>query len=492
MIRDAKAFRKIVDKLLAIEYPAQRSKEWFDMRNSCVSASDSGCVLGDNQHEPQYMMYLKKLTSRPHDPSRACYHGTKLEKVATMIYEFRNNTIVEEFGLVKHPTISFLGASPDGICGKYCLDGKTLSDRVGTMLEIKCPISRKINDDDPFEDIIYYERQVQQQLEVCDLDVCDFWQCQIEEYKTRADFIADTDKKCEYKSKETGNEKGCLIQLLKKSEMVNSLEDKTMWEHSKFIYLPKIDMTLKEQDEWTLNIAMDVEKYLINETYEKHQKAMSKITKLIDFEEFEKFYREELEEKANNTIKWMRENNIPVKAQTFENQVKKKLDLMKEEFKNNIYKKLSDKKFLKYTFTFIDDFDDGMVNDDIFENIINVDKNKKFYDETNKNKNLKLIANLIRDLEVAKGYSFHRIFYWRLVKSLCTPVHRRKEWFAERLPIYERIWNNITKLRANPAKAKEVLDHIENMPTHETHFGKEYKKNEDVIKYINFICDEIK
>ena len=33
---------------------------------------------------------------------------------------------------------------------------------------------------------------MQGQLEVCDLDECDFWQCEILEYDDREDFVLDT------------------------------------------------------------------------------------------------------------------------------------------------------------------------------------------------------------------------------------------------------------------------------------------------------------
>jgi hypothetical protein len=57
------------------------------------------------------------------------------------------------------------------------------------MLEIKCPVTREIKttgkligDMCPF----YYYCQVQQQLICCELDVCDFWQCKLIEYKNEA------------------------------------------------------------------------------------------------------------------------------------------------------------------------------------------------------------------------------------------------------------------------------------------------------------------
>ena len=53
--------KKIVDKLMSIEYPAQRSPEWFNMRESVISASDGGCVVGSNKLEAPYKFIMKKV-----------------------------------------------------------------------------------------------------------------------------------------------------------------------------------------------------------------------------------------------------------------------------------------------------------------------------------------------------------------------------------------------------------------------------------------------
>ena len=114
-----------------------------------------------------------------------------LEEPATMVYQYRMNVTVEEFGLMIHPKYSFLGASPDGIVNHYKLNGKHKTKYVGRMLEIKCPKVRKIKMDGPIKNHIcpiYYWDQVQLQLECCDLEECDFWQCKISLYKTRQEF----------------------------------------------------------------------------------------------------------------------------------------------------------------------------------------------------------------------------------------------------------------------------------------------------------------
>jgi putative phage-type endonuclease len=144
---------------------------------------------------------------------------------------------------------------------------------VGRMLEIKCPRRRKILMDllapevyGPHGEIIidlkkdvkkgvcpaYYWVQVQLQLQCCELDECDFWQCEISEYMDKDDFLSDTDAIHPWLSKETGHEKGAVIQLMP----IDKINDPTMdynnriYNFAEFIYQPKVDMTPLEIDNW--------------------------------------------------------------------------------------------------------------------------------------------------------------------------------------------------------------------------------------------------
>lgn len=138
-----------------------------------ITASDGGTIVGLNPYEHEFGFIAKKVHGKPFETSVDCYHGKKYEQVATMAYEYRMNVRVKEFGLCQHPKYTFIGASPDGIVSEYKLktkDGRTWDeiekevelikkeenkikymDRygsktkyVGRMLEIKCPMRRKI------------------------------------------------------------------------------------------------------------------------------------------------------------------------------------------------------------------------------------------------------------------------------------------------------------------------------------------------------------
>jgi putative phage-type endonuclease len=487
---------KKVKKLLEIEYPAQRSKAWFDLRKGCISASDAGCVVGDNQHEPQYMMYLKKLLEPPFEPNAACYHGTKLEQIATMVYEYRMNVRVEEFGLVKHPDIKFIGASPDGIVGKYKLNGKNLTKYVGTMLEIKCPKSREINDDDPFEEIKYYERQVQQQLEVCKLKQCHFWQCRIREYETRDEFMADTDEKEPFRSKSYGMEKGCLIQLLPRAKM-GELKDKPneiIYGESKFLYPSKIDMTPLECDMWISETVNNLEKTLIDKVIDKYSDIKNKILNSIKNANFMIYYKEDIKAKVDSLVLWLINEKHAKIGKDFEsNQFTKKAKEMMEDYTKNYVQKLNDPKFVKFlVMSEIEDYDDIKNDMQLYEKIINPDLDEVFCNKINSDQKLSFIKSLsllLRELEFPKKYCFHRVYYWRVEKTNCTTVKRDKEWFKKSLPIFENIWKNIEYMRENPDCVKVLLNYIDSLPTVEKHFGKEYKENEKVMEFVDFMCN---
>jgi putative phage-type endonuclease len=249
--------------LSSLTFPPQKSIEWHNSRRNRITASDGGCVLGENPYEEQYKFVVKKVLEPEFQYNKNCYHGNKYEESATSIYEYRMNVKVTEFGLIEHPTIYYLAASPDGIISPYKYDNIHLTKYVGRMLEIKCPVEkgREIVKNGPetgsgknVQCPKYYWIQVQLQLECCDLDECDFWQCKIIEYKDYNDFINDSDNYRQFLSK-TKMEKIVVIQLLPKKfgtdgEDDNMDYDNKVYKYSKFIYPPKLEMTHYELDIW--------------------------------------------------------------------------------------------------------------------------------------------------------------------------------------------------------------------------------------------------
>jgi hypothetical protein len=126
------------------------------------------------------------------------HHGQKYEPVSVMLYELMYKTKIEDFGCIQHPLYKFLGASPDGINIEF------KSERYGRMLEIKNPVSRDITGIPKKE----YWVQMQLQMEVCDLDECDFLETKFVEYSDRQSYESDLPLNT--------NHKGVIIQFYTK------------------------------------------------------------------------------------------------------------------------------------------------------------------------------------------------------------------------------------------------------------------------------------
>lgn len=279
-----KSLAKHIDFLDSIPQSIQKSKKWFDERREKITASSAAKALGElpkkySNSEPEYLILEKCDIGPPFPENDFVHHGKKYEEIATKIYENIYNVQVKEYGLMPHPEIPYLGASPDGIVTKYALDNE-FTEMMGTMLEIKCPFRRKIktigNDICPS----YYHTQVLQQLECCDLERCDFWQCELIEYKSRRDWLLDkypntqnTEQQNLKKELPINCQKGCIIQLTPKEDLKNYSKYK-----SAYLYPLDIDMSTEEYDEWVLNILAnykninedDFEEYNIKITDEKN------------------------------------------------------------------------------------------------------------------------------------------------------------------------------------------------------------------------------
>lgn len=256
-------YEKQFNVLYNTPQPEQRTKEWFDYRYNRITASDMATAIDLNPYESVEAFICKKCDPNfPFLDNDFVFHGKKYEQIATQLYEHIYNVKVTEFGCVPSEKYKFLGASPDGICSKSTLD-YNFSPLIGTMLEIKCPFVRKIKNKGKIAGDIcpfYYYCQVQQQLECCDLDYCDFWQCEIEEYKDRTEYLLDINfkpifsegEKGEIIKKNTVFFKGMLLQFLPKEYSLTYEGDKHEYK-SKYIYPPRLDMTLEEYDRWCLN-----------------------------------------------------------------------------------------------------------------------------------------------------------------------------------------------------------------------------------------------
>jgi putative phage-type endonuclease len=182
----------------------QRTPEWYEARKKGITASSVSSTL--MQSEDACRLWIDTYRHIPKDPftinpSKTCSYkeqqfefilskcglgkkfegneytrwGQKYEQIVTNIYSQMHQVDMLEFGLIFHPEISFLAASPDGISTH------------GRMLEIKCPPCREVKPYPP----IYYHQQILMQLICTNLKECDYMDAQFVEYINADDWESE-------------------------------------------------------------------------------------------------------------------------------------------------------------------------------------------------------------------------------------------------------------------------------------------------------------
>ena len=149
--------------------PLQGSEEWIKQRGKyTVTASMAPAIVGENPNmSPETAFKIKagieQQTFSPYVQAMINY-GTENEDRALLAYSRgHGQPDIFRFGVIGHPGIPWLAASPDGITG------------TARNVEAKCPVKRKII---PGEIPQHYYGQVQVQMQCFGLDVTDFVQWQ--------------------------------------------------------------------------------------------------------------------------------------------------------------------------------------------------------------------------------------------------------------------------------------------------------------------------
>jgi hypothetical protein len=203
-----------LNKLREKPQPVQRTPEWYIFRHNLITASNTYKVF-ESQSSINQIIYEKcqplkfnnninetnnEVINNDNDDNKiiknienienekkivnvntTLHWGQKFEPLSVLIYEYKYKTKIEDFGCIEHEKYKFIGASPDGI------NIDKSSDRYGRMLEIKNIVNREITGIPKKE----YWIQMQIQMEVWDLDDCDFLETKFVEYNDSNSFFCD-------------------------------------------------------------------------------------------------------------------------------------------------------------------------------------------------------------------------------------------------------------------------------------------------------------
>jgi hypothetical protein len=165
--------------LLTTHQVEQRTEDWHKEKWDLLTASEIGDIWAGERTRARLVMAkvpndktpftsrLAVLRSQGH----AMDWGVRYEPVVKDILQNTLGITITDLGRIRHKTISRLAASPDGLIteGPQELQGR--------LVEIKCPPTRKITEEVPFE----YWAQMQIQMEVCDRPACDYVEVKFEE-----------------------------------------------------------------------------------------------------------------------------------------------------------------------------------------------------------------------------------------------------------------------------------------------------------------------
>lgn len=114
----------------------QGTDEWHRARYGLITASRAADLMAKGRSGPStsranYLAELAvaRITEQPIQSytTAAMQRGIDLEPLACAAYEVAIGTLVEQVGFLKHPSIPYVGCSPDAMVG---LDG---------LAEFKCP-----------------------------------------------------------------------------------------------------------------------------------------------------------------------------------------------------------------------------------------------------------------------------------------------------------------------------------------------------------------
>lgn len=167
--------------LITAKQVEQRTQEWYMETKNIITASEisaiwkgprSRAALVKSKVGEAAEVSVKRNSAFPRAQTGPMDWGVRYEPVVKQILEDTLGAKIQELGRIRHRNDPRVAASPDGLITE-CKN----KDLVGSLVEIKCPPTRVINDKIPFE----YWCQMQLQMEVCDRPSCEFVEVKFKE-----------------------------------------------------------------------------------------------------------------------------------------------------------------------------------------------------------------------------------------------------------------------------------------------------------------------
>lgn len=199
-----------VDSILNRPQIPQRTMEWYEQAQKLLTASEFSKLYGSEREYanlvlskafPQPIANVNPKFAAPTQEMNSFDWGIRFEPVVKNTFSKHWSVDIVDSGRIVHSKDAKVAASPDGIL-RHCIKNP---EKTARLLEIKCPISRVINETIPFE----YWCQMQIQMEVADIDECEYLEVKIE---------SKTARQLEYKKPETSHFEGTIWLMNKDME----------------------------------------------------------------------------------------------------------------------------------------------------------------------------------------------------------------------------------------------------------------------------------
>lgn len=137
------------------------TKEQLIERRNWIGASESPCLVGVSPHGNAHSVWAAKMGLVEDAPTVAQDAGNWIEPALASWYAHETKREIASFGSVVHPKYPFMGCTPDlSVFGER---------RIAQIKNVGTWMLHHWEDDVPD----YVQVQVQHEMEVCDVDVCD-------------------------------------------------------------------------------------------------------------------------------------------------------------------------------------------------------------------------------------------------------------------------------------------------------------------------------